>query len=348
MSEHKLSVNLVTYNGEKYLPFCFNSLKNQTFKNFDLKIIDNGSSDNTQATILDHFPQIKTIAYKNNVGFAKAHNQLINWSSEPYVLILNQDVILAENYLEQIINWLEKNPAVAGVQGKILRWDFFQNEKTGIIDSLGLEIYQSRRVADIGQGINDKKGQDDTPQKQNGPKEVFGLNGAAPIFRRTALERVKVRTSTKNQAEKYEYFDEDFFSYKEDVDLAYRIQLAGLKSCCLREAIAYHSRGVGQNGTSIKESRSKQPSDIKIYSYKNHLSAIYKNEFFTNYLKYFWPLVWYEFKKLAYLLIFEPATLKGLKMFFKEKKKMKAKRKFIIKNIRKIKAGELATWYQKN
>jgi len=337
MELKKLSINLVTYNGEKYLPFLAASLKKQTFQDFDLKIIDNGSSDKTLDSLARFFPNHKPISYQKNLGFAKAHNQLIAWTKEPYLLILNQDIILAPDYLEKAIKFLDGNPEASGVMGKILKWDFEKNEPTNIIDSLGIQISKSHQATDVKQGEKD--------ENQNiEPREIFGLSGAAAFFRKEDLGKIKI-TFGQGNGQTQEYFDEDFFSYKEDVDLAYRLRLAGLKTFLVPKAIAYHGRSLGHFDKKIKKERDLRSSGTKIYSYKNHLAVLVKNEFFVNWLKYFWLTFWYEFKKLIYLLIFERATLKGLSMFFNEYGKMKQKRKFIIKNIRKVKAKELAKWY---
>ena len=330
------------------MPFLAASLKKQTFQNFDLKIIDNGSSDKTLDSLAQFFPEKKPISYKKNLGFSKAHNLLIAWTKEPYLLILNQDIILNPDYLEKAVNFLDEHPEASGVMGKILKWDFtsfneasarqVKNKLTNIIDSLGIKIYKNHQSADIGQGEKDDN-------KNQEPEEIFGLSGAASFFRKNDLEKIKI-TLGQGNGEKHEYFDEDFFAYKEDVDLAYRLRLAGLKTFLLPKIIAYHARSIGHFEKTIKQERAARPSAVKIYSYRNHLSILVKNEFLKNKLKYFWPIFWYEFKKLAYLLIFERSTLKALPMFFQDKSKMKQKRKFIIKNIRKIKADELAKWYE--
>lgn len=338
MGPKKLSLNLVTYNGEKYLPFLAASLKQQTFKDFDLKIIDNGSSDNTLESLAQFFPENKPISYQKNLGFAKAHNLLIAWTKELYLLILNQDIVLTPDYLEKAVKFLDNHAEASGVMGKILKWDFANNKPTNIIDSLGIKIYKTHQAVDIRQGEKDDN-------KNTEPIEVFGLSGAAAFFRREDLEKIKI-TFGQGNGQKQEYFDEDFFSYKEDIDLAYRLQLAGLKTFLLPEIITYHGRGAGHFYKNIKQERDSRPSAVKIYSYRNHLSTLVKNEFFINRLKYFWPIFWYEFKKFTFLLIFERSTLKGLLMFRQDKPKMKQKRKFIIKNIRKIQAEELAKWYE--
>lgn len=331
----KLSINLVVHNGEKYLPFCLSSLRAQTFHDFELKVINNGSSDKSLDCIAEIFPQLKVISYDYNIGFAKAHNHLISWSKNPFIMILNQDVILEPGFLQIIISFFESNLEASACMGKILRWNSDKNRKTKIIDSLGLRIFKNHSAADVMQGQ-----EDDDCEKEN--KEIFGVSGAAAVFKKEALEKTKVRIGARGM-EKHEYFDEDFFSYKEDVDLAYRIKISGQKAFLIPSAVAYHQRSVSKEAR-WQIARKKRPCGINVYSYKNHLHAIVKNEFFKNIIRFFLPILFYETKKVVYFLFFERQTLKGVKMFYKELPKMLVKRKFIRKNIKKIKAKELAKW----
>lgn len=337
----KLAINLVTHNAEKYLLLCLKSLAQQTWQEFSLLIIDNGSSDGTVKYIKENYPQIKLIEHQQNVGFAKAHNQGIAWTDSNYLMLLNQDVILEKDYLEKAIKYLDKHPEVSALTGKVLVWDFQNNQKTKVIDSLGLKLYKSHRIVDFHQGEKDQG-------QFAGVQEVFGVSGTVPIYCRSALEQVKI--DFKGSFTHPEYFDEDFFSYKEDVDLAFRLRLAELKSFYLSSCLAYHDRTVrGVPDTSsqaIKKSRKDRDKVVKIYSYKNHLLLLIKNEFIVNLLRYFFPISWYELRKLVFILLFEHSTLRGLSEFFKQKSKILKKRKYIVKNIRKINAKELAKWYE--
>ncbi|MDP2586547.1 MAG: glycosyltransferase family 2 protein [Candidatus Komeilibacteria bacterium] len=337
----KLAISLVTSNGTRYLSFCLKSVFEQTSQDFSLLIIDNGSNDDTVRFIKENYPQISLVEHPKNLGFAKAHNQAICWSDSVYVMMLNQDILLDKNYLLRALEFLDQHPEAAAVSGKVLAWDFEKNQRTKLIDSLGLRVLKNHRVVEIGQGEEDQ-GQFD----QN--EEVFGVSGAVPIYRRSALDEVKV---TLDQGLKVsEYLDEDFFSYKEDVDLAYRLRLAGFKSFYLPGAVAYHDRtakgGVDLSDRAVKRARRGKDRQVKVYSYKNHLLTLLKNEFFGNFIKFFFPIFFYELKKFGWLIFFEQSTLAGLAMYRKQKKKALAKRKFIIKKIRKISADELAKWYQ--
>jgi len=332
----KLSISLVTHNAERYLPFCLKSLNDQTWQEFFLLVIDNGSNDGTARFLKEEYPQIKLVEHPQNIGFAKAHNQGIAWTDSEYIMLLNQDVILANDYLEKAMKYLDENTDVSALTGKILSWNFEDNLKTKKIDSLGLKVFKSHQVADICQGQEDDGSFDEVA-------EVFGVSGTLPIYRRFDLEKIKISLYH------LEYFDEVFFSYKEDVDLAFRMRLAGLKSVYFPQSLAYHNRTVSgvldKTNKAIKKSRQDRDKMIKKYSYKNHLLMLIKNEFFVNFLKFFFSILWYELKKFIFIILFEQSTLRGLKLFFQQKSKVLKKRRYIIKNIRTVRARDIAEWY---
>lgn len=329
----KVAINLVTWQAERYLPALFKSIFEQTYDNFSVLVIDNGSSDNTASYLKEYYPQVKIIANKNNFGFAKANNQAIHWTDSSYVLCLNQDIVLEKDFLKICLNFLEKNENVAAASGKILQWNSLNQQKTNIIDTTGLKVFKSHRVIDRRQNEVDA-GQDDKIT------EIFGISGACAIYRRSALEATRIGM---------EYFDENFFSYKEDVDLAFRLRLAGFQAFYLPTAIVYHDRTAGggelTKNREIIKNRRKKSKFINYHSYKNHLFVLVKNEFSSNFFKYFPQIFFYELKKFIYILFFEQKTLKALLEFFKLLPLMLKKREYIKNNIIKIKANDLNKWY---
>ncbi|MCB9802619.1 glycosyltransferase family 2 protein [Candidatus Nomurabacteria bacterium] len=325
----KVTICLLTWNGQDYLPFQIKSLTEQTFQDWQLLVLDNASTDNSVAVINEYFPPAKVIRQKVNIGFAKANNLLLKWSDSKYVLFLNQDVILEPDYLEKTVAFLDQNLNVATVSGKLLHWDFAALAKTKIIDSFGLKIDRKRAVKDIDQGKQDYQLKD---------MEVFGLSGALLLARREALETIKIPKATDD----FEYFDEDFFAYKEDVDLAWRLRQSGWENWLLTSTKAYHHRTIGAKN-SQKTERQKR-GFVNRLSYRNHLATLYKNSFAKNIWKDFFPIIWYELKKFTYFLILERKTLSGLFEFFKLKKRFKKKRQFIVSH-RKIKAEDIYHWF---
>ena len=285
-----VSINLVTWNGAKYIINCLDSVFNQTYTDFSLMIIDNGSTDETLSYITDKYPQLKIVKHKENLGFAKAHNQAIHWSRSKYVLLLNQDMILEPDYLKNLVSFMEKMPEVGAVTGKLRK--LHEGEKTNYIDSVGINIYKKHKVEELGAGEQDE-GQYDAIT------EVFGVSGALPLIRRQALESVM---------ENNQFFDEDFFNYKEDVDLSYRLRYLGWKIYKVPTALAYHERSLAASDSStfhkIKINRKKRSSFSNYLSYRNHLYFLIKN-LPERTLNYLFPVIAYEISKFIYILFFE-------------------------------------------
>lgn len=321
-----LTICLLTFNGADYLPYLFKSLSEQTFTDWNILVLDNASVDNSVSLVKEYYPPAKIITQKQNIGFAKGHNLLISWSDSKYVLILNQDLILAPDYLEKTISFLEQEPKVASVSGKLLYWDFSRLAKTKQVDSYGLKIDRNFKVSDWQQGEQDY-------ELEN--KEMFGLSATALMLRREALESIKFHKTEDT----VEYFDEDFFAYKEDIDLAWRLRLAGWQNYLLTCTQAWHHRSLN------KDTQRKQRGILNKLSYRNHLAVLYKNTAALKLGRLWVSIFIYEVKKFFYFLIFERKTLLGLKEFLSLKKKFKAKRKYIKKRAQ-MTGEELNHWFK--
>ncbi len=336
----KVSINLVTLNGKEYLPFCLKSIFDQSLQDFSLLIIDNHSTDGTVEYLKENWTKVKVVIHKENHGFCQAHNEAIVWTNSDYVLILNQDVVLESNFLIECVKFLEENEKTGGVTGKLLRLDLDNdspNEKEQIVDSAGFKIFRNHQIIDRGAGEKDKG-------QFNKIEEVFGISGACCMFRRKALEDIKLSPT--------EYFDKDYFAYKEDADLSWRLRLYGWKLFYLPQAKAYHKR-VAFTETKLPalptkrtlKIRRQKPQIINFLSYKNHLLTIVKNEFLSNLILCAPFIFFYEFKKLIWILLFEHATLKAIFVFFQQLPSALKKRR-IIMNKKKIKAKEIRKWYK--
>ena len=360
----KFSINLLVYNGLKFLPQCAESVLNQSYKEYDFLIIDNNSTDGSRdyLKILQRsMPHIKIIFNETNAGFAAGHNQGIGKSDSEYILCLNQDIILDKDFLKNAVEILNKDGKIGALQPKLLRLKEIDNElrKTDIIDTTGLIMFKNRRIINRGQGKNFSifPPKADPAQWRDDfqfSEEIFGADGATPVYRRSALEDVKIpifraipRDIRENQR-LYEYFDEDFFIYKEDVDLAWRMRLYGWKTVYAPDAIGWHARGAGDSAKTkyldvIKERR-KISQFSKYYSFKNQRLMQIKNEFP---LLLFAHLLWWLPKEIAswfYVLIFEHYTIKAIKELITQIPKILRKRKFIMKN-KKISVKEMKKWF---
>ena len=217
-----VSVVIPNWNGLRFLDTCLRSLLAQTFTDFDVVVVDNGSHDDSCAFLQKNFPSVRVVHFPENRGFSVAVNAGIHASTGTYVFVLNNDTELAPSCLAALVKGIEGDPTIGAVGPKILE---FSDRTTlgGIGDGytfLGVPYNIGFLERDEGQW--------------NQSMEIFSLSGCAVLYRRAILDAVGV-------------FDEDFFAYCEDVDLGFRLRLA--RSCCMYipQAILYHI-GSGTTG----------------------------------------------------------------------------------------------------
>jgi len=250
-----VSIVLITFNSARYLPACFEGISRQTHREVDVVAIDNASLDASAEAVRRLAPDARLIANGTNRGFAAAANQGIRESRGELVLLLNPDVSLQPAYLERLIDAMAE-PKIGAATGKLLRGAGESIAPTTTVDSKGIRMTRSGRHFDIDNGHEDAADSDST-------REVFGVSGAAALYRRAFLQDVAVGG---------EIFDESFFAYREDADLAWRGRLFGWKAIYVPRAIAYHVRRV------TPEARRSLPPEINFHSVKNRFLLRLKNE----------------------------------------------------------------------
>lgn len=345
----KLSVNLVTWNGAKYIPFLFDSLRKQSFKDWSFYVLDNGSSDSTVELIkkeLENFSvEHRLIVSSENAGFAGGHARAFRETKSDYVLLLNQDMYLSPDCFEKMVGFMEKNPDVAAATPRLMRWNFAQAgenlEKSfsGDIDALGLKIFRNRRVVEQ----YTKENWEDIKKKTGDCDilEVFGVSGAFPVYRRSGLQSTLLANG--------DFLDSSYHSYKEDVDLSFRFLSAGYRSCVILNTCAYHDRaGAGpkeMDDGSAARNKKTQSEWVKYHSYKNHIATLIKNEYGWNFSLDLPWILWYELKKLGYFLLFDPRVILGLRELWKNRAIIANNRK-MIKNRRKADWKEIRRWWK--
>ncbi len=311
------TVILLNWNGKDFLRECILSILNQTYHPIELIAIDNASADGSAEWIKENFPSITLIKNKNNQGFAKAINQGIRLAKGEYLIPLNFDVILTENFVKEMVKAVEKDKRIGSVSGKLLR--FKSAGESSYIDSTGHIIYRNRLAVNRGESELDN-GQYSTAE------EVFGTCGAAPLYRQKMLEDIKVNG---------EYYDESFFSFWEDIDLDWRARLRGWRCWYSPKAIAYHQRG----GPSIRRSKM-----VEYYNYRNRYLVIVKNDKLFSLLKAFPQIIFTEVLKGGALLIRCPSALTSWLELLKLVPDTLAKRK-IIQQRRVLSQREIEKWF---
>lgn len=244
------------YHGKKFLKDYLDSLLKQTHNEFRIIVIDN-SADNESIKYLEENyhtlitnGKLKIIKNQGNFGFAKANNQGIKEAfKDPeceYVICLNNDTITRPDFIENLIKMAEKHPNAGSIQARMI-WG--QNPE--LIDSTGLEYSKN--------GLGFNRGAYKAANEYNEEAEILGCCAGACLYRRKALEDIEING---------EYFDEDFFAYYEDFDLALRLRLAGWKSYYCPNAIVYHHKGASKGIL----------SDFTIYhNWRNYTWTYFKN-----------------------------------------------------------------------
>ncbi|MBI4995118.1 glycosyltransferase family 2 protein [Candidatus Peregrinibacteria bacterium] len=334
-----ISCVILNYNGEKLLKPCLDSIFALNFQEKEIIFIDNASTDNSVEFVLKHYvvgadgkPLVRVIANKENSGYAGGANQAVKVSDGDFVMVLNPDIVFEPDYLDILMERLKKDKKIGAIIGKLRKYDFERGRKTNLIDSAGLLMFKNRRCVDRGQGEEDC-GQYD------GKEEVFGVTGACPLYRRLALKDSKIGN---------EYFDSDFFMYKEDVDISWRMRLLGWKCFYEPKAVAYHGRGTGilsrAGVLEVAAGRSKLSKSQKYYSYKNERLMRVKNELRPNVLRDFLPILWKEILMTGWILLREQFLIKSFFKFLWQLPGALRKRREIMARV-KISANEMNKWF---
>jgi len=300
----KVTVGILAYTGAKYFDFLFPALFAQIYPNLEILVLDNASPEQDAEILQKNFGEkIQVFKSAENLGFAGGHNFLIQRMSGEYYLCLNQDILLEPNFIAELVTACEKDERIGAATGKLRRWDFSQGlqGKTDLLDTTGIAAFATHRFIDRGQGEKDT-GQYETAE------EIFAASAAAALYRKSALEEVAV---TNANGEK-DYFDEQFFMYKEDIDLGYRLRWLGWKCEYIPQAVGYHDRTVAQQKPGIFalfSERGTKSQQVRFFSWRNHQLLLKKNysQKFPWRIKFF--TFWYQVFTHVYMLIFEPRIL---------------------------------------
>jgi len=238
-----VSVIIPNWNGMSHLPTCLASLSQQSAQPDEVIVVDNGSRDGSVDFIRKNYPKLQIIEFPENRGFAAAVNAGIHASSADFLALLNNDTELDPHWIEELVRALRGYPAAGSVTGKML--DF---TRRNIIDGVGDVL--SRGFAPVTRGAGEA---DDG--RYGREEEVFAACAGAAIYRRTLFDTVGL-------------FDEEFISYYEDEDLAFRAQLAGFTCLYVPSAICYHKRGA--SSSTIREYPVRmQERNLTLFQTKN-------------------------------------------------------------------------------
>lgn len=304
-----LSVVLVTWNSAPYLRRCLDGIEGQTHRNRELIVVDNGSSDESLSLIPAH---ARVIRNETNRGYSVAVNQAIAVARGAFVLLVNPDCFLTPDYARLL---MEVNEGAA--TGLLLRAHSHDIIPTNAVDSAGMRMTRTGRHLDI-------------HARPESRVEVFGVSGAAAMYRMDFLRDVAVDG---------EIFDEDFFAYREDADLAWRGRLFGWKAVCEPRAIAYHVRRV------TPEVRRALSAEINMHGVKNRFLLRMKNEGAYLALRNAPFELLRDLVVILASLTIERTSLPAFAWLWRNRKRVLAKRR-VIQSRRKVSDRELARWFR--
>lgn len=243
--DHKVTVIIVNWNGEQFLERCLTALMNQTVKPHEIILLDNASSDGS-VKIARRFPTVQLMPLNLNTGFARGNNLAIKSASakSDWIALLNPDAFAEPCWLEALLTEAMHNPEFDVFGSRLIN-----AADPTLLDGAGDTYHVSGLVWRMGHGMPVSAATENT-------REVFSPCAAAALFRRSALREVGE-------------FDEDYFCYVEDVDLGFRLRLAGYRCLYVPQSVAYHV-GSGTTGG--------QHSDFAMYhGHRNLVWTFVKN-----------------------------------------------------------------------
>ena len=210
-----VSVVIPNYNGLEHLPACLEALRAQRFRDFETILVDDGSTDGSAEWVRRHYPEVRVVELGRNTGMAAAANRGWHLAAGQSIALLNNDTRADPGWLEALVEAAEAHPEVPFFASKIRLFD-----RPGVLHAAG-DLYGVDGIPRNRGAWEEDHGQYDEET------EVWGPCGAAAFYRRTLLEEL-------------EGFDERFFMYLEDVDLAWRAQLRGYRCRFVPQAVVYH------------------------------------------------------------------------------------------------------------
>jgi GT2 family glycosyltransferase len=308
-----ISIIVVAHNDEADLPVSVGSALAQRGVGAETLVVDNSSSDRScDAVRRVGGGAVRLLELPENVGFAAAMNLGIEASSGRYVLALNPDCRLEPDFAAVLTSRLDRRSDAGSASGRLLRAEGAGLTPTGQLDSAGIYRTASGRHFDRGSG-------EQAEGRYVIEEEIFGSSGAAGFYRREALESAKITTGV---------FDSDFFLYREDADLSWRLQNLGWKCIYVPEAVAYHRR------RNLPERRRRMSRLVNFHSVKNRFLLRINNQSALDFAVTLLPTLARDLVVLGACLTVERSSLPAFSWLWRNRKLLWAKRREIQEKVR--------------
>jgi len=256
-----VEVIILNYNNKELSEQCLQSVLKTDYSPLRITFVDNGSSDGSYELLMKKFGRkINFMKNKENLGFAEGNNVAMRKSKAEYVCLLNNDTIVKRDWIKKLVDFMEENDNAGICQPKVLslrnkKYFEYAGASGGFMDVFGYPLCRGR----VFDSVEKDRGQYENNQ------EIFWASGVAMFIRRDILNKIG-------------YFDKDFFTYAEEIDLNWRAQLAGYKVYSVPSSIIYH---LGR-ATSGKTKQSSLFSEYLLH--RNHILILLKNYSLTSLL----------------------------------------------------------------
>jgi len=290
-SDMSVSIVIVTSGSRDYLRHCLDSVKAQSYPDCEVIVIDNSLNPGLSANIRASYPLIKVCSNQQNLYYGVSQNLGIGISCGEFILCLNDDVVLDENFICQALKGFLIKNNVGMVSGKILRPDGLTLDSTGLFLSFGYAA-RERGYGRIDTGRFEK------------PGFIFGVSGSVAFYRRKMLEDIK---------EGQHYFDPRFRMFYEDLDVSWRANRRGWKAYYTPLAKAFHVRGGSlRQGDGLDKAFARRYINDELHSelIKNRYLAILKNANPFILFLHLIPIWLYDLCAWGYVLIFRPKVVR--------------------------------------
>lgn len=260
MTAKTLSIIIPNWNGKKFLPPCLDSLARQTYPALEIIVVDNASTDGSQALLREQYADVRLIELSENRGFTGACNPGLQAATGEFVALLNNDTEVDEAWAEAVVDAFNRHPEVGMVASKMLLFD-----KRDHIHTAGDYFTVDGKAGNRGVWQRDE-GQFDQEEY------VFSACGGSSVYRREMLEKIGL-------------LDDDYFFLLEDMDLGWRAQLTGWRCLYTPKAVVYHHLSATGGGVTAS-----------YYDGRNRIMLLVKNYPAALWRKYGWLIVREQFK----------------------------------------------------